>query len=213
MSSQANSDKILFLLKRKGPQTAKMLAECLSMTSMGARQHVLTLQEQGLVSSFDKSEKVGRPSQFWQLTSKAQLRFPDSHSQLTLTMLNGVRDIFGAQGLEQLIQHREKEMQTLYFSRVKSQPDLESKVRELVAIRNQEGYMAEFEYDENGVMWLYENHCPICDAATQCQNFCRSELDLFTLCLGDTFQIERMEHILQGARRCAYRIEVKSKIR
>ena len=52
MSSQQNSTvKILHLLKMKGPQTAKTLAENLTMTSMGARQHLLQLLEHGLSST------------------------------------------------------------------------------------------------------------------------------------------------------------------
>jgi predicted ArsR family transcriptional regulator len=51
-----------------------------------------------------------------------------------------------------------------------------------------------------------ENHCPICAAATACQGFCRSELAIFREMLGPTCDIERTEHIIQGARRCAYLI-------
>jgi predicted ArsR family transcriptional regulator len=53
---------------------------------------------------------------------------------------------------------------------------------------------------------LVENHCPICAAARACQNFCRSELDVFRRVLGPDVQVERVEHQLAGARRCAYRI-------
>ena len=53
---------------------------------------------------------------------------------------------------------------------------------------------------------LVEAHCPICAAAQSCQGFCRSELALFRRCLGPELQVERTEHLLAGARRCAYRI-------
>jgi predicted ArsR family transcriptional regulator len=51
-----------------------------------------------------------------------------------------------------------------------------------------------------------ENHCPICAAATLCQSFCRSELEIFQDVLGPGARVERTDHILAGARRCAYRI-------
>ena len=51
---------------------------------------------------------------------------------------------------------------------------------------------------------LVENHCPICAAAKACQQFCRSELRVFQEALGDDVTVERVDHILAGARRCAY---------
>ena len=65
--------------------------------------------------------------------------------------------------------------------------------------------MAEWRKDGDGFL-LLENHCPICTAATACQGFCRSELKIFRDALGADVAVERVEHILAGARRCAYRI-------
>jgi predicted ArsR family transcriptional regulator len=66
--------------------------------------------------------------------------------------------------------------------------------------------MAEWRRDPDGTLWLIENHCPICIAARACQNLCRSELAIFQSVLGADAVVERTEHLLAGARRCAYRI-------
>ena len=50
---------------------------------------------------------------------------------------------------------------------------------------------------------------PICAAAAACQGFCRSELQIFQAVLGEDVQVTRTEHILSGARRCAYRIAAR----
>jgi len=76
--------------------------------------------------------------------------------------------------------------------------------RRLVALRSREGYMADYHPQEDGSYLLVENHCPICAAAASCQGFCRSELAVFREVL--QAGVERSEHILAGARRCAYRI-------
>ena len=61
---------------------------------------------------------------------------------------------------------------------------------------------------EDGVaLVLVENHCPICDAARSCGSLCSNELEVFRGCLGAGFSVERVEHILAGQRRCAYRVE------
>ena len=59
---------------------------------------------------------------------------------------------------------------------------------------------------EGGGYVLVENHCPICVAATECQGFCRAELETFQEVLGPGASVKRTEHIVQGDRRCAYRV-------
>ncbi len=58
---------------------------------------------------------------------------------------------------------------------------------------------------DSGALTLVENHCPICAAAQTCQGLCRDELALFQALLPDA-EVERSEHLLSGARRCAYRV-------
>jgi predicted ArsR family transcriptional regulator len=72
-------------------------------------------------------------------------------------------------------------------------------------MRSEEGYLAESKSEKDGSFLLIENHCPICAAAKTCQGFCRSELDIFRALMPDC-AVERVDHLLAGARRCAYRI-------
>ena len=83
---------------------------------------------------------------------------------------------------------------------------LEDRVGRLAAVRTREGYMAEWRRLDDASFLLAENHCPICAAAATCQGLCREELSLFSAVLGDKARVERTDHILAGARRCAYRI-------
>lgn len=203
--SQASVDKILFLLKTHGPDTSKGLAQRLKMTSMGARQHLLQLEQQGVVESYSRAEKVGRPSQYWQLTSLGHQRFPDGYEQLSTNLLSAARSVFGDEGVSKLIQQRERDNLVRYQLAMADCNTLDDKLDVLVALRNAEGYMAQW-YAEGESYWLLENHCPICSAAKTCQQFCQSELALFEQCLGTSVRIRREEHIVQGARRCAYKI-------
>ena len=180
----------------------------MSMTSMGARQHLLQLEKESLIESFDRAEKVGRPSKYWRLTDAGHGRFPDRYADLTISLINDVKSIFGEQGLERLIDKRERESLSLYQNAVKSRQSLAEKVKVLAELRSNEGYMADvIVNDEPNSFYLVENHCPICAAATECQKFCRSELDIFRKVFGQDVNVNREEHIISGARRCAYRIE------
>jgi predicted ArsR family transcriptional regulator len=66
--------------------------------------------------------------------------------------------------------------------------------------------MAEVIEQSSNALLLVENHCPICAAAETCQKLCSTELEVFRTVLGSAVTVERMEHILQGDRRCAYRV-------
>ncbi len=147
---------------------------------------------------------MGRPTQVWHLTAAGHGRFPDAHSELTVQLLQTVRETFGEDAIERLIDVRERQTQAQYERELSSAADLKDRVERLVALRVREGYMAEWSEQPDGALMLVENHCPICAAASACQGFCRAELQVFEQVL--RAKVERVEHILLGARRCAYRI-------
>ncbi|MFB2801072.1 helix-turn-helix transcriptional regulator [Shewanella seohaensis] len=199
------TDKIIQLLKLHGPLTAKTLAEELTLTTMGVRQHLQALEDAGDVDIEDRVEGRGRPTRYWGLTEQSRTHFADRHSELSLQLIDSVKMIFGDQGLDKLIEHREQTALQQYRSAMLGMTDIASRLTKLVELRTLEGYMATQE-QADGVFWLLENHCPICSAATKCQNFCRSELQQFQQLFADIATVSREEHIIDGARRCAYRI-------
>ncbi|WP_406665005.1 helix-turn-helix transcriptional regulator [Gallaecimonas sp. GXIMD1310] len=198
--------RILYLLKTQGPQSAQALSAQLGMTAMGARQHLLAAEEQGLVESQMEKRAVGRPARVWRLTETGHARFPERHADLMLTMIDSVRDLFGEAGLEKVVSHREQQMQAVYQQAIDHNAPVAERLATLAKLRSAEGYMAEVETLAPGQWLLVEHHCPICSAAQHCQQFCRSELTLFSHCLGSDVQVSRVEHLLDDGQRCAYRI-------
>ena len=203
---EKTSEKILSLLKVEGALTAKVLASELGLTTMGVRQHLQALEDDGDISFEDKKAVRGRPTRYWSLTTQSNSHFSDRHEELTVQLIDSVKVIFGDEGLEQLIAHREQASFLLYSDRLASKPDLLGKLEALAELRSEEGYMATVVVDDKAVYWLMENHCPICAAASKCLNFCRSELNLFQTLLAPYATVEREEHIVEGARRCAYKV-------
>ena len=197
-------DQILMLLKTRGPQTAQSLAGLMGLTAMGVRRQLEAAVEDGLVRFQDSPGKVGRPVRRWQLTESGHARFPDRHAEVTLDLILGVRTLFGETGLDKLIALREEASERAYRERVKASAPLDDRVAALAAARSLEGYMATTEPRVDGSVLLHENHCPICTAAQACQNFCRSELAVFRRVLGPGTTVVRIEHQLEGARRCSY---------
>lgn len=202
----SSADKILYLLKTSGPMTAKDLADKLNMTPMGARQHLLQMQKKQWVTSFHQAEKVGRPNQYWNLTSKAQNQFPDTHEVLTTNLLESTRQVFGEEGLLKVIKHREQTIREHYKTQLDPLKSISEKLDVLAKMRSKEGYMAAW-YKEAEDYFFTENHCPICAAAKECQQLCSSELDVLQDCFQGWGHVTREQHMLSGERRCLYRIE------
>lgn len=200
---RTTSDQILLLLKSKGPAQTKAIAEAMGVTRQAARLQMEKLQSEGLVEHVTERMGVGRPRRSWSLSVLGNERFPNTHAQLTVELLEAVRSEFGEDGLDRLVARREQATEVGYRQALSSADTLEQRLERLADVRAAEGYMAEWSRTPDGAYLLIENHCPICAAASACQGFCRSELALFQAMLAPA-KVERAEHILAGARRCAY---------
>jgi predicted ArsR family transcriptional regulator len=212
MSPEANDasagEKLLFQLKMRGPQTAAELAQRLGVTPIAIRQHMQRLESQGLVVAETRAPGgVGRPARAWSLAAAARERFPDTHAELSADILEAVRSAFGDEGLARVIARRTRAQQRAYVSRMpEPTAPLAERVAALTDIRRREGYMAEWSEQPGAGFLIVENHCPICVAAAACQSLCRDELALFRRVLGPDAVVERVDHMLAGARRCAYTV-------
>lgn len=197
---------IVKLLKTDGPLDSAQLAERLGVTAMAVRQHLYALQGERLVTAEERAGPVGRPAKYWMLTREADRLFPEAYAELSVALVGAMEDAFGAEGLQRVLASRCARQRVDYAKRIRPSDSLKKKVAELARVRTEEGYMAEVTRGEDGSYLLVENHCPICAAATACQGFCATELELFRSVLGPGVAVDRVEHIVSGDRRCAYRI-------
>jgi predicted ArsR family transcriptional regulator len=140
------------------------------------------------------------------LTREADRLFPDAYAELSVALIGALADAFGPSGLKRVLESRCQRQQTDYASRIAPSASLKEKLRQLARVRTEEGYMAAVEPEGHGSFLFIENHCPICAAATACQGFCDTELSLFRAVLGPGVQVDRVEHIVSGNRRCVYRV-------
>ncbi|PCJ23580.1 MAG: transcriptional regulator [SAR86 cluster bacterium] len=207
MEFSKSQQAIMQRLKSRGPQSVKILSSQLNMTTMGARQHLTDLKHKGYVLQTQQEKQTrGRPVHLWKLSSKGHGYFPDKHSQITLELIDVIRSTLGNESLENLITVRGEKIQTSYKASLETvQSDLKSQIEHLAMLRSDEGFMAEVRLLPDGWL-LIENHCPICLAAEKCQQFCQSELNMFQELLSGKALVSRVDHLLDGDRRCAYKI-------
>lgn len=200
---------LLDMLKLQGELTSLQMAEALGVSPMAIRQHMQELEAAGDVNSIDRARGKGRPSKFWSLAPAAARHFPDRHRDLMLDLLSNVQNVLGDDAMDRLLDERGDEQARNYGRQVADCESLSARVQALARLRSEEGYMAEAS-EEDGVFTLVENHCPICAAASACKGLCDRELSVFERVLGPDCTVERVEHLLSGARRCAYQIRPKN---
>jgi predicted ArsR family transcriptional regulator len=201
---------IINLLKQSGAMDSQELSERLGVSAMAVRQHLYALQDEQLVTYQEESRAMGRPAKLWQLTPAADRLFPDGYAELTLSLINSVREAFGEAGLDRLLEVKTGHQIAAYQALLSSQEELRQQLEALASLRTNEGYMAEIQSLDDGSFLLIENHCPICAAATACTGLCARELEVFGRVLGQGVTVERTEHIVAGARRCVYRVSYQS---
>src|SRR6476619_6092997 len=148
-------------LKTEGPIDSAQLAERLGLTAMAVRQHLYVLQREGLVTAEERPVPIGRPAKFWRLTREADHLFPEAYAELSVALIDSVKDAFGEEGLERVLTSRSAKQRVDYGKRIRPNDSLEKKLKELAKVRSEEGYMAEIRREEDGGFLLVENHCPI----------------------------------------------------
>jgi predicted ArsR family transcriptional regulator len=206
MGKESTRRAIVKLLKTQGAMHSGALAKRLRLTPMAVRQHLYALQREQLVASDEQPVPIGRPAKHWRLTRQADTLFPDAYAELNVALIDAVGQTFGPKGLQRVIESRSATQKVDYARRIVPSAPLKERLRQLAGVRTEEGYMAEVRPDGRGRFLFIENHCPICAAATACQGFCTTELDLFRAVLGPDVSVERTEHIVSGDRRCVYRV-------
>lgn len=204
--------KIIGLLKTKGPLVADDLAGELGLSAMAARQHLYAMAREKLVSYREEPRRQdnrpakGRPAKHWRLTAASDAFFPDGHGAFSVELIANLRKAFGEEGVEKLLELRAADQVKAYGTAMKAARSLPKRLEILAGLRSREGYMAEVARQGPREFLLLEHHCPICSAAKSCTGICARELEVFQEVLGKDVSVERESHILAGASRCAYRI-------
>jgi DeoR family suf operon transcriptional repressor len=189
------------------------IAGQLSMTESGARQHLNALIADGLVeTSADApvAPRRGRRTIRYSATDAADSFFPKAYGELTNELLGYVQErdpelvaeIFARRG-----QHRIESA----AARLGPIPTLGGKVAELTRILDEDGYLASSVElgRESGTYRIVEHNCAIWAVAQRYGHACSSEIEFIRAVLPEA-EVLRVEHMVAGARRCAYEIRART---
>ena len=132
----------LTLLLRQGQVSASARAEQLNISVQAMRRQLRTLEEEGLVESRAVSAGPGRPSNQWRLTKQGHQHFPDGSETFALDLLESMVTSLPPETLATLLNSQALHKADLYRRQL-GEGSLEERVRNLVQLRSDEGYVSE----------------------------------------------------------------------
>ena len=201
---QPTRRKIVMALKQHGGLTAAELAEMLGITSMGVRRHLTTLERDKLVVYEMVQRGKGRPSYVYRLSPQAENLFPKNYAALTNELLNYLSDSSGPETIITLFDRRAQRRIRNAQIQLADKP-LPERVAGLARLLTSEGYLAEWDQEDDNTFWLREHNCAVHDVAAEFSAACNSELTFLQTVLPDA-EVTREHHMMRGELMCAYRI-------
>jgi len=203
---------ILELLKRSGTLTISQLADSLQLTGEGVRQHLLQLQQEGLVEAKGKSSgdrpRTGRPATYYQLTVAGEHRFPKRYDVLAMALIDAMTDEFGAEAAKNVMARVTDKLVHTDEPKVGGL-SLEERIE---VMKN--WYGAGDQYMEvesvDGDYRMIERNCPFINVAMQRPALCSVSINSLTRLLG--VRVTREESFQHGFGRCVFHVHTQEPV-
>jgi DeoR family suf operon transcriptional repressor len=198
---------ILHAVRHFGDATAEEVAAALDITVSGARQQLTALAEQGLVATTAEARQEGQRGRVrhrYHVTELGDAVFPKAYGALTTELLGYLADE-DQDVVERLFARRREHRIEAARARLDRFDRFEDKVVELAAVLDEDGYLATAESLGSGRFRVVEHNCAIVEVARRYRQACASEIAFIRAVLPGA-QVERVSHIVEGARHCAYEI-------
>lgn len=205
----STKDDILQYLLRQGQANTQDLADLLDISPQAVRRHLKELEAEGLLERQSVQSGMGRPQFFYSLSKLGRDRFPHRYREFAVSFLDTLVETVGEQQLGEVLRKQWQRKAEDYRQYIGTGA-LGDRVRRLLQLRRQEGYMAELHIvdgdNDREHYLLSEHHCAISEVAESYTTVCGHELEMFALILPDC-TIERVNWINKGEHNCGYLIK------
>ncbi len=205
---QPTRKRILEIMRDCEACTVEHLASELTLTTVTVRHHLDILAKEGLVEMAEtrRRDLPGRPQHIFKLTTCAHDRFPKNYQELSMLMLDEIKDTLSASQLETMMQGMATRMAAqarLPGADAKPEQRLNAAVKYL----NDCGYAAEWSHEGEQFL-LSTRNCPYHAASKQHSELCNMDLMLVSQLLGA--KADRRERMAEGDHVCSYVIKLGS---
>lgn len=204
---------ILARLKRSGGSSVEELATGLGLARMTVRQHLATLERDGMIASREVRRPTGRPHFEYSLTDRGEETFPKRYERLAALILEEVSLLDG----EEIVGLTPAEKKRLLFGRMverlfaqyegRVSGSLEERVAAVAKILEEEGGFAEWRA-ANGKLEITDYNCVYRRVAESHDDLCEWHLALLSRLLGG--DVRCTQFMSRGAECCRFEIETEA---
>jgi predicted ArsR family transcriptional regulator len=199
-----NNPKLSIMREIKKSQGLSVTELCqrVGLSYMGIKQHCIGLEREGYLDTWRRPKGMGRPEKAYRLTDGAKEFFPSRYPQFSLQILESVREIYGSIGPEKIL-HNIYKAETQRYETKLEKLDGESRFRGLAKLREEDGYMAEYSFDNsNRNHRITEFNSAIQDCLDAFPMIRDYERQMFEKILRT--KVRRDEERISGLYRCTY---------
>lgn len=205
---RASYANILASLKRSDGMPISDLSRELGKSYMGIKQHCLKLTEMGYLEEWRvprEKKEVGRPEKLYRLTKKCDPLFPQAGSELSLSVLESVRAVYGESAPEKLLFHHFQSLLERWQPKVRAGKSMVEKATRLADLRDQDGWFSRCHYEPETGFRIEEFHSPLSSIYEVYPSAVRMEVQMMEKVLGT--RIVRTEAPTgKGRKRVVYEI-------
>lgn len=138
----SSKEAILQYLLKENQASVQDIAEAMKISPQATRRHLKDLLEQGLIEYDLVKVKTGRPQYLYSLSRQGRDRFPQNYGEFAVSFLDTLKETVGENEVSRVLQKQWQKKAQNYLKSMTGK-SLEEKVRQLVTLRKDEGYMAE----------------------------------------------------------------------
>lgn len=203
--------EIVDLIKHQGTLSIDEAVEEIELAKTTLREHFLQLERDGYVEREYIRSGPGRPSLQYQLTSKGNSLFPSSESTLMREMIRFLKANDDEETIEKFFKAFWEKRLDEAQERIADAPadDIESRVRVLMEMLEEEGFMPEFDLDEESEKLRFkECNCPFSEVVKETRLPCKLEEMFYKKLFNE--KAERITYIPEGDHSCTYDINLGS---
>jgi predicted ArsR family transcriptional regulator len=181
------------------------LAEAVDINPISVRHHVNKLEADGLIQSEEERHGVGRPRLVYTLTQKGMEQFPQRYLQLTLRLLEQLKETLSEKALGEIFQELAEGIAVDLTQNINLEDlSLKERLNLLEEVLTSEGFMVNLQ-EEDDNYFLVEASCPYHHVGENHPEICVVDQELIAHFISAPPQ--RVECILNGDTQCKYQIK------
>ncbi|HET9031471.1 MAG TPA: HTH domain-containing protein [Dokdonella sp.] len=206
---QRQQELLRLLLRTKSGMTVDELSRKLEVTRNAVRQHLASLENDGLIEPGISRPSGGRPEQLYVLSDKGMEIFPRQYSWFAELVIDSIRDEAGEGELNERLGRMGERIADKLLAQNAEESDPQKKVEKLAEIMQQMGYNTGGASVVDGQPVIEADNCVFHNLAMKNPDICRFDLAMMSKFTGS--KIDHQECMALGGNVCRFKFSKPSK--